>query len=269
MTFNRSRPAMKNGFSAFPHRAVRRHRINWPVLVRDGLLTLAITWWVWWAQDGIANFWIEQLNFWLRKTALAGSAGVAFIDSNSTYALLPLYRISAPTLLPTVGLWWFTALGCMVLWGYSLWLPHERLPLIYFLRLVVLVQISSLVFFYLWPDSLPTTVAHFLTDVFRQAAGLMLLVPALFALTLCLFALPWWAKYGATAAALLFVTLFVPLQAACVAWILQVGGILFMPPLYLFFGLLPQVVALMGIYSFALSFLPSDEALAEQGLLDV
>jgi hypothetical protein len=29
------------------------------------------------------------------------------------------------------------------------------------------------------------------------------------------------------------------------------------------------VVALMGIYSFALSFLPSDEALAEQGLLDV
>jgi hypothetical protein len=50
---------------------------------------------------------------------------------------------------------------------------------------------------------------------------------------------------------------------------LQLGGILFMPTLYLFFGLLPQVIALMGIYSFALSLLPSDEILARRGTLGV
>jgi hypothetical protein len=40
-----------------------------------------------------------------------------------------------------------------------------------------------------------------------------------------------------------------------------------MPTLYLFFGLLPQIVALMGIYSFALSLLPADETLFKRGII--
>jgi hypothetical protein len=261
---------MTHDVSSFPHRSVRRHRVNWLVLVRDGMVTLAITGCVWWTQEWIASFWMQQLNFWFLKTGLVGHAHVTTTNPMpDSFTLLPDFVVTAPTLLPTLGIWWLTVLVCLAVWGYSMWLARERLPLIYFLRLVVLVQASSLVFFYMWPDSLPTTVANFLADVFRQSAGLMLLVPALFALTLCLFALPWWAKYGGIAAALLFTTLFVPLQAACEAWILQIGGILFMPTLYLFCGLLPQVVALMGIYSFALSFLPSDAVLAERGVLDV
>jgi hypothetical protein len=247
-----------------PHRAVRRHRISWRVVARDGVLVLAITWLAWWAMGDVAKFWTAQLNFWMLKTGLVGHADITAMHGTT---LLPAFVVSAPTLLPTIGVWWLTALACALVWGATMWFKPDRLPLIYFLRLVVLVQVSSLVFFYAWPESLPTTVANFLTDVFRQSAGLMLLVPALFALTLYLFVLPFWAKYGATAAALLFIVLFVPLQVACDAWILQLGGILFMPTLYLFFGLLPQVIALMGIYSFALSFLPSDEVLAQRGAL--
>jgi hypothetical protein len=252
--------------TSFPHRAVRKHGIVWPVLVRDLVLTMVITWLVWWALFDIAHFWVTQLNFWMLKTGLVGRADVT---AATGYTLIAGFAVSAPTLLPTMSTWWLTALACGALWGYSIWLPRERLPLIYFVRLLVLVQASSLVFFYAWPQSLPTTVANFLTDVFRQSAGLMLLMPTLFALTLYLFALPWWAKYGATVAALFFMVLFVPLQVACDAWILQMGGILFMPTLYLFFGLLPQVVALTGVYSFALSFLPSDETLVQRGRLDV
>jgi hypothetical protein len=250
---------------SLPHRAVRKHRIAWPVVLLDVALTLVITWLVWRLQGEIAHFWVAQLNFWMLKTGLLGSAEVT---AATGFSLIAGFTVSAPTLLPTMRIWWLTALACAALWGYSMWLPRERLPLIYFLRLLVLVQVSSLVFFYVWPQSLPTTVANFLTDMFRQSAGLMLLAPVLFALTLHLFALPWWAKHGATTAALLFMLLFVPLQVACDAWILQSGGILFMPTLYLFFGLLPQVVALMGVYSFALSFLPSDEALVLRGRLD-
>jgi hypothetical protein len=257
---------MATNFPTLPHRAFRRHRISWLVVASDGVLVLAITGLVWWALGDIAKFWNEQLNFWMLKTGVVGHADVS---ARRGATLLPAFVVSAPTLLPTISVWWLTALACALLWGATMWFKPDRLPLIYFLRLVVLVQVSSLVFFYAWPQSLPTTVANFLADVFRQSAGLMLLVPALFALTLYLFVLPWWAKYGATAAALLFLLLFVPLQAACDAWILQLGGILFMPTLYLFFGLLPQVIALMGIYSFALSFLPSEEILARRGALGV
>lgn len=247
-----------------PHRAVRRYRVAWPVLARDALAALVITWWLWLQLPDIALWWTVQLNFWTLKTGVLGHAQV--IPANG-FALIPGLEVTAPTLLPSVTIWWTAAALCAALWATSLWLPRERLPLVYLLRLVVLVQASSLVFFYVWPDSLPTLAPNFLADVLRQSAGLMLLVPALFALTLHLFALSWWAKYGAVAAALLFMLLFVPLQAACQAWVLQIGSILYMPTLYLFFGLLPQVVALMGIYSFALSFLPADDTLARRGLL--
>jgi hypothetical protein len=257
---------MASSFSTLPHRAVRRHRLAWHILLRDIVLTLAITWLLWWAMPDIAQFWAEQLNFWMVKTGLVGHAQVTTVHD---FVLIPGFVITAPTLLPTAGIWWSTAALCAAIWILSLWLPRERLPLIYVLRLIALVQLSSLVFFYVWPDSLPTLVANFLTDEHRQAVGFMLLIPTLFALTLYLFALPWWAKYGATLTALLFMLLFVPLQAACHAWILQMGSILYMPTLYLFFGLLPQIVGLMGIYSFALSCTPSDEALAQRGLLDV
>lgn len=40
-----------------------------------------------------------------------------------------------------------------------------------------------------------------------------------------------------------------------------------MPVLYLFFGLLPQVMGLMGIYGFALSLLPSDDVLSLEDVL--
>jgi hypothetical protein len=258
---------MTQGFLHMPHRAVRSYRMQWPVLARDVLVTIALTWLVWRCLGDIAQWWVEQLNFWMIKTGMLGGAQITPSSAQSGLSLIPKFDIVTPTFLPTIRIWWITAIVCVVMWAYSMWLKPSRLPLIYFLRLLVLVQASSLVFFYVWPQSLPTTVANFLTDIFRQSAGLMLLVPALLALTLYLFALPWWIKYLATLSALLFMTFFVPLQAATSAWILQVAGILFMPTLYLFFGLLLQIVALMGIYSFALSLLASDETLVQRGIL--
>jgi hypothetical protein len=247
-----------------PPRGMRRYRLHWPVVLRDVLMVALLTVGVWWCLSLLMPLWVEQLNFWAEKTGLLAYARVPKVEE---WTLLPQMTVTAPTLLPSLRIWWLTALACTALWVWSLWLPRERLPLVYGLRVLIIVQLSALAYFYIWPQSLPTTVATYLTDVFRQSAGLMLLVPLLFGLTLYLFTLPWWVKLGATLAALLFLVISVPLQAASCAWILQVGGILFMPVLYLFFSLLPQVVAMMGIYSFALSFLPSQEELVRRGLI--
>lgn len=254
-------------FSRLPHRAVRSYRMQWPVLLRDLVVTALLTLLVWRYLSVVGLWWTQQLNFWMLKTALLGNALLIPSKAGDGVSIIPNFLVIAPTLLPTASAWWATAVACLALWVCASVLKPHRLPLIYFLRLVVVVQISALVFFYIWPESIPTTVANFLTDVFRQSAGLMLLLPALFAMTLYLFALPWWIKYLCTLAALVFLTLFVPLQAACSAWILQLGGILFMPVLYLFFGLLPQIVALMGFYSFALSLMASNSSLSERGLI--
>ncbi len=250
-----------------PHRAVRSYRVQWLVLLRDVVVTVLLTLLVWHYLSLMGLWWTQQLNFWMFKMALLGNAQLMPLNARDDAGLIPSFVVTAPTLLPTATGWWLTAVVCAALWAFASTLKPHRLPLIYFLRLVVIVQITALVFFYIWPESIPTTVANFLTDVFRQSAGLMLLLPALFATTLYLFALPWWIKYLSTLAALVFLALFVPLQAACSAWVLQLGGILFMPVLYLFFGLLPQIVALMGFYSFALSLMASNSSLSQRGLI--
>ena len=253
--------------SQLPHRASRSFRMQWLALIRDLIVTLLITGFLWLYLNHIAEFWTLELSFWMYQTGLTGYANTSVSNAVGGISFIPAFDVVVPTTLPTTGRWWLTALLCMILWLWSMRLAPNRLPLIYFMRLVILVQISSLVFFYMWPESLPTTIANFLIDVLRQSISLMLLVPALYAATLYLFVLPWWIKYLATLTALFYLTIFVPLQASCIAWILQVGGILFMPTLYLFFGLLPQIVALMGIYSFALSLLPADETLFKRGII--
>jgi hypothetical protein len=258
---------MNNEVFQMPHRAYRSFRLQWHVLMYDIVVTLLLTGLLWWFLRDIAVFWTTELSFWMLQTGIAGHADVLAVNNLSNFSLIPAFDVITPTALPTAKEWWLTALLCVVLWICSISVEQDRLPLIYFLRLVTLVQISSLIFFYAWPNSLPTTIANFLTDVFRQSAGLMLLIPALFAATLYLFVLPWWVKYFATLSALFFLVIFVPLQAACCAWILHAGGIIFLPTLYLFFGLLPQIVALMGVYSFAASMQPSDEELVKRGIL--
>lgn len=153
------------------------------------MLTAGLTGLLWWTMRYVAITWVAQLNFWISKTGLTGRADVADVLTNRL-TLIPAFAVSAPTMPPSVQTWWLTALGCVISWLASVLVPRHRLPLIYTLRLLVLVQLSALVFFYQWPESMPTTPANFLTDIFRQSAGLMLLIPSLFALTLHLFPLP-------------------------------------------------------------------------------
>lgn len=141
---------------------------------------------MWWTMRYVAIIWVAQLNFWISKTGLTGWAEVADVPANSL-TLIPTFAVSAPTMLPSLETWWPTALGCAIAWLATILVPRHRLPMIYTLRLLMLVRLSALVFFYQWPESIPTTTANFLTDIFRQSAGLVLLIPSLFALTLYLF----------------------------------------------------------------------------------
>lgn len=141
---------------------------------------------MWWTMRYVAIIWVAQLNFWISKTGLTGWAEVADVPANSL-TLIPTFAVSAPTMLPSLETWWLTALGCAIAWLATILVPRHRLPMIYTLRLLMLVRLSALVFFYQWPESIPTTTANFLTDIFRQSAGLVLLIPSLFALTLYLF----------------------------------------------------------------------------------
>lgn len=247
------------------HRSVRRYRLNRARMAVDVLLLAVISVAIWRGLDALGVLWGSQFDFWMRHTVLP-----ARVDEGALAMAgfgVPRLGILVGTLLPTAVEWWGSALVCACVWIYTLFMNRERLPLLYFLRLLVLVHVSALVYFYLWPDRLPISVAAYLSDMFRHGMYVVLLLPALFGLVLFPFALSIGVRYGAILAGALFIVLATPLQVACVAWLLHAGSVLMLPVLFLFFGFLPQLVGLMGIYGFALSLLPPDEVLIQRGVL--
>jgi hypothetical protein len=247
------------------HRSVRRYRLNRWLLAADVLLLVVISVAFWRSLDVLGGIWGQQFDFWMQKTGLP-----ARIDDGASIEVGSWVRriaVSAATLMPTATAWWGSALVCAGVWIGTMFMNRERLPLVYFLRLLVLVHASALFYFYLWPDRLPISVAAYLSDMFRQAMYVVVLLPLLFGLVLFPFALSVGVRYGAVLAGALFVVLATPLQVAFVACLLHMGSVLMLPVLFLFFGFLPLLIGLMGIYGFALSLLPPDAELIKRGVL--
>ena len=247
------------------HRSVRRYRLNRWRLAADVLVLTLISVALWRGLAALGRLWGHAFNFWMAHTGLPARVG-EIVESGSG-GWLPWIPVSVATLLPTSAIWWGSVGVCVAVWICTLFMNRERLPSIYFLRLLVLVHASALIYFYGWPDRLPIPVAEYLSTLFRQSMVVVLLLPALFGLVLFPFALSVGVRYGAVVVGVVFVMLVAPLQAACIAWVLHVGSILMLPVLFLFFGFLPQLIGLMGIYGFALSLLPPDEVLIRRGSL--
>ncbi len=249
-----------------PHRSIRRFRLRWHVLALDAAMLTALSVALWFSLRWVLEFWAQQFEFWGSRTGLVALGTGASVQLSAA-AGMPKLVFNTVSVFPSATLWWASTLLSLVLWVGASRMSRERLPLIYFLRLLLLVHATALLYFYVWPDRLPIATADYLSNLFQQTTYLLLLLPALLGLVLFPFAVPAWARYGAVLASLLFLVLVVPLQAVCSAWLLSTFSVLLLPVMYLFFGLLPQMLALLGIYGFALSLMPPDAVLVERGLL--
>ena len=169
---------------------------------------------------------------------------------------LPVVATFTP--LPDTRVLWIAAIACAAVLLLSFLLPERFTPLRYFLRLLVLVQVSAVLFFGFAPDPFPYRLEDHVFILLTAGLVVMALVPLLLGLTLHVFDLALWRKLVLTVLILGHLALFIPLNALVHVWLIMRGTAVLMPVLFLVFGLLLDVFIFVTFYAWALSWRGSE-----------
>lgn len=175
-----------------------------------------------------------------------------------SHQITPYLRFAIPSLqlgspLPSPTVWWVTAIVCVAAYGATYLLPRPMLPLSYMTRAVLLVQMSALMYFGIISSQFVHTANDYMTGMITAGLVLISCVPVLFALTYYIFDFGLVKKLFLTALAMAHLTLFLPLQLLLHARLLQ-ESVLFLPVLYIAFGLMLDVLIVIAFYSWGMSW---------------
>lgn len=160
---------------------------------------------------------------------------------------------------PDPGTWWITTVVVLLLFGASFLLPKKQAPPIYLLRLVLCIQASAQIYFALATARFPHTADSYMEGLTRYGLMLISFVPILFGLTYYIFDFGLIRKALLTFLTMSHLSLFLPFQVMLQSIVLR-KSILFMPLLYIVFGLPIDVLMLVCFYSWGMSWRTKNES---------
>ena len=159
---------------------------------------------------------------------------------------------------PDAGTWWSTAAVVCLLYAASYFFPKKLTPVTYFLRAVLFVQVTALLYFLLIPARFPHTPDSYMEGLVSYRIALISGVPALFGLSYYIFKFGLIKKIALTTLTMSHLSLFLPVQILLQAMVLE-KSVLFMPILYIVFGLPVDILIIVAFYSWGMSW-SSDQA---------
>ncbi len=146
------------------------------------------------------------------------------------------------------------SLVSIVLVGLTLVLPSRVLPLAYFVRALVVIQVAALGYFTFATPPFPYELPRYAAGFLSAGAIFLTSVPTVLGLTYYLVDVSLWRKVFLTV--LLFGHLIVlfPLQTLVHVWTIHSASLLLQPVLFLVFGLLVDVLVLVAFYGWGMSW---------------
>ncbi|MGA8154000.1 MAG: hypothetical protein WB952_23825 [Terriglobales bacterium] len=208
----------------------------------------------------LCRFWNRLLGLSLRFLPLSGTLEVATHRFSTTYWLdIPYLRIYS--VLPSLWTWSLSCGVTLLLFAATYLLPRRLAPILYLSRGILLVQATSLFYFALWPLHFPHAPDSYMEALITSGIGLISVIPLLFGLTFYIFDFGLWKKALLTALTMAHLTVFLPFQVVLQALVLQTT-VLFMPVLYIIFGMPVDVLLIIAWYSWGMtwSFRPTATA---------
>jgi hypothetical protein len=200
----------------------------------------------------VCRFWNRVLALGIRVLPLHAELALA------EHQLTPLMRFDIPYLrmepvLPSSQAWWLTCAATLALLIATFFLPSKLIPVRYLLRGILLVPATALLYFALLPARFPHTPASYMEGLVTAGIALISTVPLLFGLTYYIFDFGLLKKALLTAIAMTHLALFLPLQVLLQALLLQ-KTVLFMPVLYIIFGMPINILILIAFYSWGMTW---------------
>jgi hypothetical protein len=199
----------------------------------------------------VCRFWRRLLGWALLQLPL--HARLAEADY-----LFPSFALQVPYLaiqlvLPSPLIWCLTC-GCTLLaLALSSFFSQRMMPVAYLVRAILLVQASALLYFALWPSHFSHTPGSYMEGLTSAGLCLISIVPFLFACTYYIFDFGLWPKAFLTVLTMAHLVLFFPLQILVAALILE-RSVLFMPVLYIVFGMPLDVLLIIAFYSWGMTW---------------
>lgn len=250
-------------FRGFGGAAIQMHRSMYQVkLKRSNLLgslalPLVFTLALLCLLSPILALWHHVFAFWIPRIAPGGSVAVRQLDLGAYWIDLPYPLL--PAGLPDAQLWWVTLAGTVLGFLATALVPRDRyLPLRYILRACLLVQASALLYFHFFPHDFPYDSPRYLSDALSMALIFLFMLPWGLGLTYYVFAFSLWRKVGLTACTLAYFALAFPMQYLLHAYVLHHMTLLFLPLLYLVFGIFLDVMMFVALYSWGMSWRRAD-----------
>lgn len=203
--------------------------------------------------EGIQRLWHSVLAWAWPHLGLGPASAVAMEQLSFLGLAWQVVGVQMQAAAPTKGQAWLWSFVLAILFVVSLVMPRRHLPWVYLLRAFVFLCAMSALAFFLVPVLFNVQVAGYFNDLLKIGSITLWLVPVLHAALLYVFPLSVIEKLVATALAVLFVIVSVPLQVGSLAWIVSQTNTLAMLPVYMLGTFLPPVFGQLGIYSYFVS----------------
>jgi len=200
----------------------------------------------------VCRFWDHVLVYGMHVLPLRAGLGL------SEYHLTPFLRFDIPFLRmepvpPSSQAWWLTCAATLALFAATFLLPSKLIPVMYLLRGMLLVAATALLYFALLPARFPHTPDSYMEGLVTAGIALISTVPLLFGLTYYIFDFGLLKKAFLTAITMTHLALFLPLQVLVQALFLQ-KTVLFMPVLYIIFGMPVDILIIIAFYSWGMTW---------------
>lgn len=251
-----ARPPYANAAPTFlhRHRAMARLPHGRARALKAATLALAMTGgWLYGAAPWVAVLWARVLAFW--RDALGLPARVVLTRYHGPLDLtLAIPHLDLPAAAPGLMLGIATAAVVLGLFAASFAIPPRFIPAAYYLRALLLIQTTALAYFSLFPEAFPYTLGGYLKGMTATSFFVLTLVPLVLGFTYYLLDFSFLRKIALTLAIMGHLTVFIPLKYTLQAALIHAGSMLFMPVLYLVFGLLLDVLVFIALYGWGMSW---------------
>jgi hypothetical protein len=239
------------------HRALATFVLDPMDLVTVALLVLVFSFaWVV-SLPWLCRMWSYALQNGIKALALHTEVGLTEYHITSYIRfVVPFPKIEG--IPPSATIWWSATAVVCLLFAASYLLPKRFLPVTYLLRAILFIQATAQLYFLFTPSSFPHTPDSYMEGLMSYRIALISVVPALFGLTYYIFKFSLIKKIGLTLMTMGHLSLFLPLQTLLQAMVLR-KSVLFMPVLYIVFGLPVDILIILAFYSWGMSW-SSDES---------
>ncbi|MES2361904.1 MAG: hypothetical protein V4646_08880 [Pseudomonadota bacterium] len=239
-----------------PHRAITPLTVTPYLLAQALVLPIVLCGLLFWARLPLLDFWRNCILFWSGGLNLPFSLSTRLNEAGQFSLQLAgeLEGLQMPGVTTLV----VTTVLTLLAFALSLRMKNAMLPLKYPVRIVCVVQLVTLVYFWLTPGTFPYSIARHSEELMTIGYVVILATPIMLAMGYYILNQSLAIKLFHTALILLFLIIMVPHQVLAQAFIMQHLSVLFMPVLYICFGAVFDALVFVALYSWVASNAPAN-----------